>query len=165
MLPPGVHPHDRRSAPNAPGGTSPTPAAQPTVDGARGRPPFAVPNGRAMGVFQRGSKTWSGRPFSVGDTPSRIVGRQRGRSSILLWVPKKLIISGALVALTATAGICIAPSMGEATQYAGFILLRGDSIELPTEASLYGIALPTTARGYCQWSSFYNPSGDGATGT
>jgi hypothetical protein len=152
VLPPGVHPTDRRASPSDWSGP-PQPAPS-TYTG--GREPFSVPNARAMGVWQRATRTWTPRAVRVGQTPVKLVGRKRGRLKVSLWVPKTVVVSGVVV--TVTHGVLVAASAGEASQFAGAVLNVGDSLTVPSEASVYAIALPTQVVGFVQYADYFNPS-------
>lgn len=155
MLPPGVHPHDRRESETDWQGPAPEhPAGGPP----RGKAPFRTSPGQAMGVFQRAATNWTCgtiRVHSGQSQATRVVGRRAGRTHITLWVPTKALVGGTLV--TVAAGVTIATTTGDALNDAGIALNVGDSITLPTEASVYVSNLPGEDTGIVQWAEFYNP--------
>jgi hypothetical protein len=158
-LPPGVHPFDPSVA-VGPGGTMPTDNAAPhDTAGDRwtaGRKGFGTDNAAALATFQRASEFWSARVVSVdansGGT-AQVVGRQRGRTNVTIWVPS-LLPNGAT-----PLGVILAPTEGEAQAggNSGIVLLPGDSLTITTEAPVFAGLIPGNASGYCQCVVTFDP--------
>jgi hypothetical protein len=109
---------------------------------------FSTSPGSALGVFQRASDAWSAQYYTVGQA-QQVVGRQPGRVAVSLWVPS-----------TATEGINIAPSIGEAQALDGGLNLNpGDSITIETEAPVWISPITGQALGYCNVVVTFNPEG------
>ena len=145
-LPPGVHPQDRRS-PTTPVVPTPTPAGE----APRTRPPFSVPPGRAMGVFQRASGDFSLNRFTINPTSGtggvvRAAPRTRGRVSVTVWVPS-----------TASHGVVVAEDQGKAQLHSGAVLNVGDSITISTEAPVYVGLITGQTTGTFQVLELNNP--------
>ena len=158
-LPVGVHPQDLRS----PIGLGDLPAAPPDQAGdlgARGRRPWAVDNDHALGIWQRAADNWTTGLLQVtldNSGVSLVVGRQKGRGSLALWVPTKVPINGVMTATPA--GVRIAPSASEMFNVP--CLNVGDSLLIVSEASCYAGLLPETETGWVAWLSLENPVGGG----
>ena len=144
-LPPGVHPTDPRypAAPIIPPAQV-GPVAETT------RPPFDIPNGKAMGVFQRASSDWSARTLTLSSTETVIqaAGRLKGRESVTLFVPS-----------TATNGVVVARTQGTAQLHGGVPIAVDGSITIRTEAPVYvGLLSGKTTGKVCVVETF-NPDG------
>lgn len=155
VLPPGVHPEDRRASPTDV--ASPVPAPLPSANGRTGRPPFSVDNARAMAVYQRAAKTWDGGPTRVlkRKGPVCVAVRRKGRHSVTLAVPTTVVLSGVLV--TVGNGVLVSATEGEANQTKGKVLNVGDSVTLYTEAPVYVTTLPGATTGIVTVVELYNP--------
>jgi hypothetical protein len=120
---PGVHPQDRSGAdaPVGPQDQAPSYATAPA--------PFSVPNKDALPVFERSARNGSALVVPIsqhqGGT-ARAVGRLKGRKAVMIWVSS-----------TATAGCMLDFSEGRLQGGGGVPLNPGDSVTLPTEASVY----------------------------
>lgn len=158
-LPVGVHPLDP-SSPIGSDGQLPTDNAAPhDTAGDRwtvGRKGFGVDNAAALATFQRSSEFWSARVVSVdansGGT-AQVVGRQRGRTELTIWVPTTLP-NGAT-----PLGVILAPTEGEAQAggNSGIVLLAGDSLTLHTEAPVFAGLIPGNTSGFCQVTVAFDP--------
>lgn len=159
-IPIGVHPYDARS-PLAANGQLPSEAPgegdlYPGAQGDPGRRPWSTANVEAFPVFQRSASDWSANTFTLGPAatqePIQLAGRRRGRVSVIIWVPT-----------AATFGVVIAPTQGEVQSggSAGVTLSPGDSIELPTEAAIWGASIGTNASGSANVVELVNPPGGG----
>jgi hypothetical protein len=157
-LPPGVHPND-------PSGGSDQSPAYLSEQGAQQHPtgtePFARGNGSAFGVFQRAASDWSvgvviPNANQNGGTAT-VVGRQKGRVSVKLWVPTTLA-NGVAV----TAGVVIGPDENELQAVVNPTVLNvGDSITIETEGSVYCGVIPGQQTGVVQYLVLSNPPGGG----
>lgn len=127
QLPVGVHPMDMRG----PDITTPVTPDVATPPANLGVPPWSVPNDEAIAVYQRASHDWAGRSLTISG-PVSLVGRTRGRLTIIVWV-----------ASSATESILLGPDEGTVTGGGGITLAPGDSLPLPTEAPVW--AAPATA--------------------
>lgn len=122
-LPPGVHPQDM-SGPDMAVGPSDLP---PVYE--QGSAPFSVPNKDALPVFERASRSGNALVVYVNDNQggtARAVGRLKGRKAVMLWVSS-----------SATTGVMVDFIEGKLQAGGGVPLNPGDSITLPTEASIY----------------------------
>jgi hypothetical protein len=158
LLPTGVHPRDMAVTGEAVALATDSPVGPDTPDQlwSPGRKGFPTDNREAVGVFQRCSEFWSARVVVVdanaGGT-AEVAGRQRGRSSIKIWVPTTLPNG------TTPAGVIIAPTQGEvqAGGNSGVVLNAGDSITLRTEAPVFAGLLGNNSTGYCQCVVEFDP--------
>lgn len=154
-LPQGVHPRDA-SVPVVPGMPldSDTSINQdgPGPQGERTEPPWSVENEQAWPINQRAAHDWSANAYTLSSSrgPIQLAGRKRGRVSVIVWVPT-----------SASLGIVISPDEGDIEQGAGITLSPGDSIELPTEASIYGGVIVGNTTGTAYVVELYNPPGGG----
>lgn len=159
-LPAGVHPMD-------PSGPESFTEAQEVPSSAKQttRRPFATDNGQAFGVYERAAQEWRATTVVVnanqGGT-SGVVGRQRGRKSVTIWVPSQLVVGGALV--TPANGIMFAATEGELQGGGGAYLAVGDSVTIASEAAVAVGLPPGAAVAYCQYLDLYNPPGGGIIG-
>lgn len=159
-LPPGVHPMDPSVSWN--GGNLPDATAAPadvvTRPGPTGRPPFDTANTGALAVYQRGDAEWTANRIVVDLNNSgtvQLIGRQNGRAGVTLSVPS-----------SATFGVVFAPTEGEVLNSASCpILLPGDSITIPTEASVWAGVIPGNATGTVDVIATFNPAGGGLGNT
>ena len=155
-LPPGVHPMDPSMV--WPGGNLPDATAAPddiaTRPGPTGRPPFDTKNTKALAVYQRGDSDWTANRIVVDLNNAgtvQLIGRQNGRAGVTLSVPS-----------SATFGVVFAPTEGEVLNSASCpILLPGDSITIPTEASVWAGVIPGNATGTVDVIATFNPAGGG----
>lgn len=154
-LPQGVHPRDS-TAPVVPGMPldQDTPIEQdgPGPQGQRTTPPWSVENEEAFAVNQRAAHDWSANTYTLSATrgPIQLAGRKRGRVTVIVWVPT-----------SASLGIVVSPDEGDIEQGVGITLSPGDSIELPTEASVYGGVIVGNTTGTAYVVELYNPPGGG----
>lgn len=154
-LPQGVHPRDS-TVPVVPGMPldQDTPIEQdgPGPQGQRTAPPWSTENEEAVPVYQRAAHDWSANQYTLSQSrgPIQLAGRRRGRSTVVVWVPT-----------AASLGIVISPDEGDIEQGAGITLSPGDSIELPTEASVYGGVIVGNTTGIAYVVELYNPPGGG----
>ena len=159
FLPPGIHPRD--PSVDYSGGTLPTDMPAPhDLAGNRfattHRRPFDTNPAEALAVWQRASSDWTARVVSVdansGGT-ALVVGRQRGRGSVTVWVPSTLPNG------TSPNGVVIAASEDEAQSAMGGVALNpGDSITINTEGPVYAGLIGANTTGACQVVVDYNPS-------
>lgn len=166
-LPPGAHPLD----PSIPLGTD-----RRTIDRAgigtdepgdlfdRGRKPWGTRNENAFAVYQRAANDWDGgvvvanSAFNGGT--ATVVGRQKGRVSIKLWVPAKLADGSIPNPVT------FGPNESE-LQTPGNnapVLNVGDAIVLETEGSVYIGVVGANPTGTVQYVVLTNPLGGPAGG-
>ena len=159
-LPPGVHPHDK-SAVWTPGfdANNPVPPDVPGSQATKNRgKPWATDNEEALGVYQRAAYAWQPGLVVVDLTnqPYTVVPRQKGRVNCSLWVPTSVIIDGTLT--TTPNGVMIGSDPSEALA-SNCILNVGDSLDLPTEGSIYVAVIPGETSGYVQFVTLVNPIG------
>jgi len=160
-LPVGVHPQDLRSPWNP--AVDALPAATPDQAGdlgARGKKPWSTSNDKALGVWQRAAEEWTTGLLQVTQANSGIslvVGRQKGRGSLALWVPSQVPIAGVMTATPA--GVFVAPSAAE--MFSVPPLNVGDSLLIVSEGSCYAGLLPGQTTGWIAWMSLVNPTGGG----
>ena len=155
-LPPGVHPMDPSQV--WLGGNMPDALAAPhDYAGAphpTGRAPFHNDNTEALAVYQRGDKEWSANRIVVDTNNSgtvQLIGRQKGRVGVTLSVPS-----------SAATGIVFAPTEGEVLNSQSCpALLPGDSITIPTEASVWAGVIGANTTGTVDVIATYNPAGGG----
>lgn len=129
-IPQGVHPQDR-SGVDTPIGPQDQPAIYVTAPA-----PFSVSNGDALPVFERAARHGSAMTVPVSSSAggtSRAVGYLKGRKAVLMWVPS-----------TAANGVMVDFIQGRLQSGGGVLLAPGDSLTLPTEASIY-VGLPSGA--------------------
>lgn len=154
-LPVGVHPRDS-AVTVVPGQNldSDTPVNQdgPGPQGFRTQPPWSTENEQAVPVYQRAAHDWSANQYTLSSTrgPIQLAGRRRGRQSVIVWVPT-----------SASLGVVVSPDEGDIEQGAGVTLSPGDSIELPTEATVYGGVIVGNSSGTAYVVELYNPPGGG----
>lgn len=186
-LPPGVHPNDPSIAFDP--GTSPTdahpdannpvPHDTPGNRYSKGRKPWSQENDQALPVFQRGSHELAVGLAIVNQQnggTALIVGRNKGRRQLRLWLPANvatnqlLLPSGAAligtgVINTGILGCVVSAVEGELQVGGGIVINPGDpAITLEYEGSLYLGLLPGNTVGYCQWANMFNPPGGGLGG-
>ena len=128
----------------------------------RGAKRFATDNGAALPMFERASHDFTTGQTYTGTANggiSIIVGRQSGRKSVTIAVPKSYYnMSGTLV--TSPIGVVVGQTEGELQAAGGGLqLLAGDSITIATEAPIWVGLLPGQTTGFCQWCVEYNPAG------
>lgn len=162
-LPIGVHPQDRASV-IAPGWDTNNVAPPDTYGdrGVRGRKPWDVANDEALPVYQRASLDWSAGLVQVteaNDGTAVVVGRQKGRASLALWVPSEVPIAGVMTATPA--GVFFAPSKAELSLVTMPPLNVGDSVLIASEGSCYVGLLPGETTGWVAWMTLTNPIGGG----
>lgn len=143
-LPAGVHPQDMR-------GPGYGPPAEPAFQGwhPAARTPFPDEPGQSLPVWQRAALDWSARSFpTIGPNPMRIAQRVLGRLQVTVWVPS-----------TASQGVLLAPSKDMVDETYGVVLLPGNSITLPTEASVWASPVSgQTSGGPVYLVEFVNPA-------
>lgn len=154
---PGVHPMD-------PSGTGhsefPEALELPAQPRSTRRPPFSVPSGDAMPVYQRAAKDW-GNGTVIPNAANNggvatVVGRQDGRVCVKLWVPTKLADGSTPL------GVVIGPDENELQAPSPItmtVLNVGDSITLETEGSVYCAVIPGNQTGAVQYVTLNNPAG------
>lgn len=158
-LPAGVHPGDARTASE---GVPGAPQDQST-QWRHGREPWGVDNEEALPVYQRAAHDWQpGQVFvSTGSYDSAVqivVGRQKGRASVTIWVPT-LMPNG-----VAPLGVLIANDRSTLQVASGIdciVLNVGDSITILSEGPVYAACIGANATGFCQFVSLTNPLGRG----
>jgi hypothetical protein len=167
VLPPGVHPLDNSQVvlpgqlPDA--GDMGLLNDSPGIKFDRGRSPFGTAQEEALGVFQRLASDWSTGLVVVDVNQGgavKVVGRQRGRSALQLWVPTSVI--GPLGTVIATpAGVIIGPTENEVQQtFSATILMPGDSMTVLSEGSVWAGLQPAQTVGYVQYANYYTPAGN-----
>lgn len=154
-LPPGVHPNDP-SGPDEAAAYLEEARSQPA---ATGKPAFSTDNGSAFPTFQRAASDWSVGVVipnaATNGGVATVVGRQRGRVAVKLWVPTQLA-SGVAV----TAGVVIGPDENELQAPVNPTVLNvGDSITIETEGSVYCGVIPGQTTGVVQYLVLSNPPG------
>jgi hypothetical protein len=112
--------------------------------------PWSTDNEQAIPVNQRAGSEWSANEYTLGITPIQLAGKLKGCVSTKIWVPS-----------TASHGCVISPSEGDITQGAGITLSPGDSIELFTEAGVWGGVIVGQTTGTAYVVRIYNPPGGG----
>jgi hypothetical protein len=147
-LPSGVHPNDR-SSPGARDDSLPG-EGQLGPQGWRRQSPWNVDNEDAFPVNQRAASEWSANQYTLGTTPIQLAGTRKGCVSTKIWVPS-----------TASHGCVISPTEGDITQGAGITLSPGDSVELFTEAAVWGGVIVGQTTGTAYVIRLYNPPGGG----
>jgi hypothetical protein len=128
----------------------------------RGAKRFATDNGAAIPTFERASHDFTTGQTYVGTSNGGIaiiVGRQSGRKSVTVAVPKSYYnMAGTLV--TSPIGVVVGQTEGELQAPGGGLqLLAGDSITIQTEAPIWVGLLTGQTTGFCQWCVEYNPAG------
>ena len=148
-LPPGTHPQDPSVLAGRVDFAAGPPVPLDTAQGppATGRRPWAVDNPEALGVFMRAAATWSANTITLSRT-LQIIGRQRGRTHVSLWVPS-----------SAAAGVIVAPTEGEVDSGDGVTLYPGDSLAIYSEAPIYGGVIIGQASGTVAVVAYLNPAG------
>jgi hypothetical protein len=167
-LPPGAHPRD----PSIPFGQDPAEVDRGGVGGdpaqsfytTKGGRPFGTPNEDAWGVYQRAAHDWDGGVVkanaSTNGGTATVVGRQKGRLSVKVWIPT--VLGDGSTPLPALIG----PNESE-LQTPGNnapVLNVGDSIVLETEGSVYIGCVGANATATVQYVVFFNPPGGGGGG-
>ncbi len=156
-LPPGVHPNDPSGPDFVPG-----PPDQPQ-EWTPGRPPYDVENYDAIATYERASHEWDAGAVYVdsqnGGT-AIVVGRQKGRKSVTIWVPNTdaggntpngVLLANREGALQGITGGNLTGDM--------IVLNKGDSITIDTEASVWAGLIGSNSTGFCQFIATYNPPG------
>jgi hypothetical protein len=125
---------------------------------------FSTKNAQAVPVFQRASDAFTAGNLELSFNPSqsniaKIVGRQRGRQAITIWVPTSYV-TPAGINVTTPNGVIVAETEDQVQVNGGGVQLNaGDSITIHAESSVYAGIIPGNATGYCQWLVEYNPVG------
>ena len=117
-------------------------------------------NADALMVFQRASSDFTAGVISINSQNGNtaiVVGRQKGRQSVTIWVPSTYTSPSG--ASSTPNGVMIAQTEGEVQAYAAVQLNPGDSITITTEAPIWAGILPGNTTGVCQYLVEYNPSG------
>lgn len=172
-LPPGTHPLD----PSVPLGTDPRTLDrggiaidQPGDRFDRGGKPWSTKNQNAFPVYQRAAEDWDGgvvvanSAFNGGT--SIVVGRQKGRLAVKLWVPAKLAdgtIPNPVVFGPNESELQSAISAGGVVNNAP-VLNVGDAITIETEGSIYIGVVGANLTGTVQYLVLTNPLGGPAGG-
>lgn len=157
-LPQGTHPRDASAPINPSTGQPPDGDTPITTDGPVApqgvptSPPWSTENEEALPVNQRAAHDWDANQYTLTSSrgPIQLAGRKRGRTTVIVWVPT-----------AASNGIVISPTEGDIEQGAGVTLSPGDSIELPTEAPVYGGVIVGQTSGTAYVVELYNPPGGG----
>jgi hypothetical protein len=128
----------------------------------RGAKRFSTDNGAAIPTFERAAHDFTTGQTYTGTANggiSIIVGRQAGRKSVSIAVPKSYYnMAGTLV--TSPIGVVVGQTEGELQAAGGgYQLLAGDSMTITTEAPIWVGLLPGQTTGFCQWLVEYNPAG------
>ena len=124
-------------------------------DVTRGRPQFKTANADAVATFTRAAHDWdSGARTVSANNPIMVVGRQRGRTSTVIWVPTK-DANGAT-----PNGVVFGSTEGE-LQGAGYpaLLNVGDSAEIDSEGAVWVGVIGANATGLVCFLTNYNPAG------
>jgi hypothetical protein len=138
----------------------------PGDQGQRGRRPWDTDNEDALGVFQRSQHDWDTGLLQVtaaNDGIGTIIGRQRGRGTLSLWVPAQVNIAGTMTATPA--GVAFAPTPDTLPLGLGVPLNVGDSVVIASEGSAYATLLPGQTVGYVAWLVTLNPINGGLGAT
>ena len=93
------------------------------------------------------------------DGTAVVVGRQKGRASLALWVPSQVPIDGVMT--DTPAGVFFAPSKAELSLVTMPPLNVGDSVLIASEGSCYVGLLPGETTGWVAWMTLTNPVGGG----
>ena len=124
------------------------------------RKAWGTTNADALSVFERASSDFTAGVINIstqnGNT-AIIVGRQKGRKSVTIWVPKTY--TNASGSTSTPNGVIIGQTEGEVQAYAGAQLNPGDSITINTEAPVWAGVLGGNTSGLCQFLVEYNPAG------
>jgi hypothetical protein len=153
-LPPGMHPLDQTVG----GDSLATPPDTPGDRYDTSRGPWSTENQSAVPVFQRLAHDWVGGYLKVSSNqnPQTVVGRQPGRGPVTIWVPNQLP-DGTVPSF----GVTIGSDQADIYNNGGIALGVGDSITIPSEASVYAVVTGSNATGACQWFATLNPAGGG----
>jgi len=121
---------------------------------------WGTDNADAIMVFERASSDFTAGVISInaqnGNT-AIIVGRQKGRKSVTIWVPSTYTNSSGTS--STPNGVTVAQTEGEIQNNAAVQLNPGDSITINTEAPIWAGVLPGQTTGICQFLVEYNPAG------
>ena len=117
-------------------------------------------NADALSVFERASSDFTAGVINISaqnGSTAIIVGRQKGRKSVTIWVPSSYTNSAGTS--STPKGVMVAQTEGEVQAYAAVQLNPGDSITINTEAPIWAGILPGNTSGVCQFLVEYNPAG------
>lgn len=157
-IPPGVHPGDA-TALVRPGWDSNQPVTQdqPGNKYNTGSAPWSTDNDKAVPVYQRQDHDWTTGHLTLTQTGAvvTIVSRQAGRGPITLAVPATM--DGVAV----VGGLVVGPDQGDVANGGGWTLNIGDSMTIPSEASVYARLPSGASSGSIQWFATLNPAGGG----
>lgn len=140
--------------------TAPVPADEPGNKYTTSSKAWGTDNADALMVFERASSDFTAGVINInaqnGNT-AIIVGRQKGRKSVTIWVPSTYTSSAGTS--STPKGVMVAQTEGEVQAYAAVQLNPGDSITINTEAPIWAGILPGNTTGLCQFLVEYNPAG------
>jgi hypothetical protein len=140
--------------------TSPVKSDEPGNKYTTDKKAWGTNNADALMVFERASSDFTAGIISIntqnGNT-AIVVGRQKGRKSVTIWVPSTYTNSSG--SSSTPNGVMIAQTEGEVQAYAAVQLNPGDSITINTEAPIWAGVLPGASTGICQYIVEYNPAG------
>jgi hypothetical protein len=161
FIPGGVHPGDASTASEH--GPAPYDEEKPQQH-RPGRKPWDTANEEALPVNQRASRDWGpGTCYvstgGVNSGVSIVVGRQKGRSSITIWVPSLMPNGVAPLGVLIAADPSALQTQGVPTDVV--VLNVGDSVTIASEGAVWAGVIGANASGACQFIQTTNPLGRG----
>jgi hypothetical protein len=126
-----------------------------------GRRQFDKGNGEAFPVFERASSDFTTGAIFVNSWNGGtviVVGRQKGRKALTLWVPTSIVPPGSTTPITPS-GVLFAQTEGELQNGGGAQINPGDSLTIETEAPVWCGLIPGSTSGVVQFTTVYNPGG------
>lgn len=143
-LPVGVHPQDQRGFDAGVIGVD-LPSMPTAMKNA-----FNTSSADALSVFQRAAHNWDAKTVNVStaNPTAQAAGRLKGRVRVDVWVPS-----------SASVGVMIAENQGILEAGGGVELAPGDSIAIPTEASIYVGLVSGQTTGTANVAQYFNEMG------
>lgn len=117
---------------------------------------FDTDNATAVPVWERASTSFAASSQAIGTGTTKLVGRHKGRKSVVLSVPVTITTSAGT---SSPKGIQFAHDPNLVDTNAGFQLNPGDSVQIDSEAEVFVGVLPGNTVGYVQYLEIFNVSG------
>ncbi len=160
-LPLGVHPGDASTASEH--GPAPYDEEKPQQH-RPGRKPWGTDNDEALPINQRAARDWRGglcyvQSGGLNSGTALVVGRQKGRTAVTIWVPTLMPNGVAPLGVLLSADVNALQGLGANADV--IVLNVGDSVTIPTEGAVYAGVIGANATGFCQFFQTTNPLGNG----
>lgn len=117
---------------------------------------FNVDNDQAVPVYERATSSYSEGSMAIGAGSFALLGRHRGRKSVVLSAPVTITVAGTA---TTPAGFQWSHDRNKIDTGSGFQMNPGDSAQIDSEAEVWVGPLPGKTTGYVQFLELFNVLG------